>query len=172
MDEIWKDCYGWENFYEVSSHGRVKSKKRPVTTRFGIAMRGGIILSSFVSKTGYVSVNLTGNNIRKQELVHRLVLFAFCGIPQDGFQACHKNGVRTDNNLINLRWGSILSNHKDKYEHGTAPIGSKNPHSRLNEDQAKIVKYSGRPLKELAKEYDVSFGCVDKIRYGQTWKHI
>jgi hypothetical protein len=42
----------------------------------------------------------------------------------------------------------------------------------LTEEQAQIVKYSGRPLKKLASEFGVSFGCVDKIRYGQSWRHL
>ena len=50
--------------------------------------------------------------------------------------------------------------------------GAKNPRSRLTEEQARVVKYSGRPLKELAAEFGVSFGCVDKSRYGQTWRHL
>jgi hypothetical protein len=172
MEEVWKDCPGWESFYEVSSQGQVRSKKRPVPTKFGITTRGGKLLKRLSHSTGYLCVNLTGGGVRKQELIHRLVLNAFCGIAPDKYQACHNNGIRSDCRLENLRWDSVVANHADKHKHGTAQIGSNNSYARLNEEQARIAKYSGRPLKELASEFGVSFGCVDKIRYGQTWKHI
>lgn len=172
MEEVWRDCPGWGGFYEVSSHGRVRSKRRPVQTPLGVSTRGGRLLRQIAHSTGYLCVNLTGGGVRKQELIHRLVLLAFRGQPPDGHQACHKNGIRSDCRLSNLRWDTVSGNHADKQKHGTAQVGVKNPYSRLTEEQARIVKYSGRPLKELASEFGVSFGCVDKIRYGQTWRHL
>ena len=172
MEEVWMDCPGWDSFYEVSSHGQVRSKKRPVQTPLGISSRGGRVLKQIAHSTGYLCVNLTGGGIRRQELVHRLVLLAFQGPCPIGHQACHGDGVRSNCRLSNLRWDTIAGNHADKKKHGTAQIGSKNPHSRLTEEQAQIVKYSGRPLKKLASEFGVSFGCVDKIRYGQSWRHL
>lgn len=172
MNEIWRDCPNWEKFYEISSFGNVKSKKRFVKTNFGISVRGGKILKQITHSTGYLCVNLTGNGIRKQELIHRLVLFAFHGEVPNGYQACHKNGIRSDCHIDNLRWDTVVNNHADKHRHGTAQIGSKNPYAKLKENQAKIIKYSNKPLKELAKEFNVSFGCVEKIRYRQSWKHL
>ena len=172
MEEVWKDCPGWGGFYEVSSHGRVRSKNRTVQTPLGASTRGGRVLKQVAHSAGYLCVNLTGGGVRRQELTHRLVLLAFRGPCPDGHQACHEDGVRSNACLSNLRWDTVAGNHADKNKHGTAQIGSKNPYSRLTEKQAQVVKYSGRPLKELAAEFGVSFSCVDKIRYGQTWKHL
>lgn len=172
MEEVWKSCVGWEDFYEISCFGNVRSKKRPVPTRLGISTRGGITLKKLVASNGYQCVNLTGGGKRKQEHVHTLVLNAFVGSRPDGHQCCHNDGNRQNNVLSNLRWDSIKNNHADKIKHGTHQSGSKNPTSKLTEEQAKYVKYSKKPLKEIAKELGVSFGCVDKIRYGQTWKHV
>jgi hypothetical protein len=172
MEEVWINCPGWDNFYEVSSHSRVRSKKRPVQTPLGVSNRGGRVLKQIAHSTGYLCVNLTGGGERRQELIHRLVLLAFKGACPDGYQACHNNGIRSDCQLSNLRWDTVAGNHADKSKHGTAQVGAKNPHSRLTEEQAQVVKYSGKPLKKLALEFGVSFGCVDKIRYGQSWRHL
>lgn len=168
----WLPCPGWESFYEVSKSGDVRSKIRPVKTSLGISQRGGVVLKKIRHSTGYWCVNLTGGGKRRQELVHRLVLLAFVGPPPDGHQACHKNGDRGDSQLENLRWDTVAANHADKHAHGTALVGSRNPRSRLTEEQARVIKYSKRPLKELAAEFGVSFGCVDKVRYGSAWKHL
>ena len=172
MKEVWKDCVGWESFYEISSLGNVRSKKRPVPTTLGITTRGGINLKKLIARTGYECVNLTGGGKRKQEHVHTLVLCAFVGPRPEGHQCCHNDGNRTNNMLSNLRWDSIKNNHADKKKHGTHQIGSKNPTARLTEDQARYAKYTKKTVKETAKDLGVSFGCIDKIRYGQTWKHI
>jgi hypothetical protein len=172
MEEVWVDCFGWNEFYEVSSLGRVRSKKRPVKTPLGSSSRGGKILKPVAHSNGYSCVNLTGGKTRKQELIHRLVLLSFVGPAPSGYQACHNNGIRSDCQLSNLRWDSISRNHADKHKHGTAQIGSKHGFSKLVESQAWEAKYGKRPLKELAAEFGVSVGCVNKIRYGQGWRHI
>ena len=101
--EIWKSCVGYESFYEVSNFGNVRSLKRPVKTSLGIALKGGINLKKIIASTGYEVVNLTtGAKKRKQEHVHRLVLRAFCGDPPPKMEACHSDGVRTNNVLTNL----------------------------------------------------------------------
>lgn len=108
MEEMWKDCYGWESFYEVSNLGNIRSKKRPVPTQFGITTRGGVSIKKIVAKNGYECVNLTGGGKRRQELVHRLVLLSFIGEPEKGHQTCHNDGVRHNNKLQNLRWDSAV----------------------------------------------------------------
>ena len=167
MDEIWKDCADWEDLYQVSNLGNVRSKPRTFRRNLG-----GKHITTIQANNGYMCVNLTGNGKRKQELVHRLILKTFLGHPIDGHHACHNNGIRSDNRLKNLRWDTIKNNHADKLIHGTSQNGENNGFAKLNEEQARIVKYSKTPLKELAKKYNVSFGCVEKIRYRQSWKHI
>src|SRR5690606_17793610 len=52
-------------------------------------------------------------------LVHRLVLKAFDGPPPRGHEALHANGVRDDNRLENLSWGTHSENQLDQVDHGT-----------------------------------------------------
>lgn len=170
----WVPAFGWEGLYEVSTNGQVRSVARPSDGKFGD--RGpyeGKVLSPIKSRrTSYLVVNLTGGGRRKQVLLHRLVLESFVGPCPDGKEACHNNGNRHDASLANLRWDSRKNNHADKINHGTHPAGAKNPFARLTDAQAAYVKRSRDPLKTLAERFGVSVGCVSKIRYGQTWKHL
>ena len=171
--EQWKDCFGWENFYQVSDLGNVRSKKRPVKTCLGIAIKGGKVLKKIVATTGYEVVNFTSSNQgRKQELVHRLVLLSFVGLCANGKQACHANGVRHDNRLKNLRWGTVKENHFDQKIHGTKPLGEKSANAKLTERQVSEIKKSLLTHRVLADKYQVGKTTIARIKNGLTWAHI
>lgn len=42
--------------------------------------------------------------------IHQIVLEAFCGPCPDGMEVLHGNGIRTDNRLSNLRYGTRSEN--------------------------------------------------------------
>lgn len=111
--EKWKPIPGFENWYEVSNLGRVKSLR----TSNGQPAR---ILRQNVKHLGYRSVCLyRGNSHQNRRMVHRLVLSAFVGECPDGYVACHRNGDASDNRLQNLYWGSVSENQLDAVRHGT-----------------------------------------------------
>src|SRR5262249_16947286 len=62
---------------------------------------------------GYPSVQLYGSGRHWQVNVPVLVLVVFIGPRPEGMEVCHENGIRTDNRLANLRWGTRKSNHLD-----------------------------------------------------------
>nr|WP_255481829.1 HNH endonuclease [Amycolatopsis sp. SID8362] len=51
-------------------------------------------------------------------LVHRAVLAAFIGPCPSGWHGCHRNQVKTDNRLENLRWDSPKGNAADTIHSG------------------------------------------------------
>ncbi len=67
--EVWKDVAGFEQAYQVSNLGRVKSKIRKgvIKERF---------LKPFLNNQGYELVDLW-DNTHKKKLVHRLVAEVF-----------------------------------------------------------------------------------------------
>ena len=166
------DIVGLEDYYQVSDLGSIKSKVRTGVTNYGKRTYGGGLVKPFISAVGYPAVNLTYKGYRKQIHVHRLVLETFVGKAPDGMEGCHNNGIKTDCSLVNLRWDTKKNNHADKKLHGTWQAGEKNSNSKLTENQVLVIKYSKKQLKELAKKYKVSVGCIEKIRYGCSWKHI
>ena len=56
MDEIWKDIEGYENDYQVSNLGRVKSLPKKCWNGKGYWFRDGRILIPIKSKKGYLNV--------------------------------------------------------------------------------------------------------------------
>lgn len=170
--ERWIDVVGWEAHYEVSDLGRVRSKPRTGTTTFGERTYGGKLLRSFASSRGYLSVNLKRIGSRKQVAVHTIVLCAFVGPRQSGMQACHGNGDRLDARLRNLRWDTVSNNHKDKWLHGTEGAGVKNPNAKLTDEVVQLIRGSDESIDSMAESLGVSRGCIEKVKYRQTWGHI
>lgn len=94
MTEIWKDITGYEGLYQVSNLGRVKSFQRRVPFIMSLNLR---------KRDGYVTVNLKNGRYRTHK-IHQLVCLAFIGECPEGHEPDHKNGVRHDNRLRNLRY--------------------------------------------------------------------
>jgi len=129
------------------------------------------------SSRGYMVVTLSDKNGKqKQFLVHRIILSTFIGQPKDGQQCCHKNGDKTDNRLHNLRWDTPKKNNADKIDHGTDPIGERNPKSKLTGDCIRSIRneYSegNITLKELGKRHNVATPAIWKLIHRKTWNHI
>lgn len=114
--EEWKPIPGWR--YDASSLGRVR-------TQMWIDDDGILHLSTILAQTldtrpgkGYRYVTLHDGPRRRKAWVHALVLEAHVGArPSRLHQACHWNGVRTDNRLCNLRWGTRAEQEEDKRRH-------------------------------------------------------
>jgi hypothetical protein len=101
---MWRDVVGYEDFYEVSSIGEVKSKTRIYPGRGGyLCTRKPRIMTQGVTTKGYFAVTLTLNGVERRIEVHRLVAEAFLGKP-DGMQVNHKDGIKKNNKVENLEW--------------------------------------------------------------------
>ncbi|GAG26569.1 unnamed protein product, partial [marine sediment metagenome] len=113
IDEIWKNVIGYEGLYQVSNYGRVKS----FHLYKGTSKR---ILIPRKMKAGHFQVNLCKNQVKKNYLIHRLVMRAFMGLCPDGMECCHNDGDPTNNCVFNLRYDTHKSNHNDMKIHGTS----------------------------------------------------
>jgi hypothetical protein len=153
--------------------GRVKSlcQTRPRILRPGMVSKG------YERGLGYLSVCLYADSCdrsAKMNSVHRLVLESFIGLPPDGMEASHINGVKTDNRLENLEWATFSDNNMKKHEHGTIMNGSKVPNAKLREGDIKAIIEmisSGVSDSEIGKLYGVHRHTVNDIRNNKTWRH-
>ncbi len=128
MTEEWRPVPGWEECYEISSRGRVRSIPRFVQGRWGpLWVPGGILKpQGWGRRREYLAVGLRRGGAKiKKMAIHQLVLIAFVGPRPPGYVACHNNGIHTDNRLENLRWDTESSNVIDSVKHGTHPESRK-----------------------------------------------
>ena len=107
MEEIWKDIKGYENMYQISNIGQVKSLEHYVQqkNRWGQTIsriQKSRLMKIHINKNGYFRVVLHKNGIEKNYSVHRMVYEAFVGEIPDGMQVNHINEIKTDNRLENL----------------------------------------------------------------------
>jgi hypothetical protein len=167
--EEWRPTLGYEGLYSVSSLGRVRSEPRTVVDCKGRpARRKGTVLKPSVSR-GYHLVQLCRDGTIVCRGIHVLVLEAFIGPRPDGHQACHRDGVRSNNALANLRWDTQAGNFADMVDHGTRRRGSRHHLSKLTADQVRAIRADGRTLKAIAADYGITFTNVHHIKTRASW---
>ena len=101
--EIYKDIEGYENLYQISNLGNVKSFQTGKEK----------ILKPNKTKKGYLRIELWKQGKYKKYLVHRLVAQAFIPNPNLYPVVRHINDNPDDNRAENLRWGTQYDNVHD-----------------------------------------------------------
>lgn len=96
MEEIWKTVKGYNGYYQVSNTGKVRNPNKVLTPNVGV-------------KNGYVYVTLR----KDKRLLHRIVAETFIPNPFNKPEVDHINGIRTDNNVCNLRWVTRTENNNN-----------------------------------------------------------
>lgn len=112
MTERWLPVPGWEGFYEVSDHGRVRGLDRVLARKNGtVHTEKGRIRKQAKLKRGYRNVSLSrpGQPMRTA-LVHQLVLLAFVGPAPEGMESLHADDDPSNNHLSNLSYGTHTDN--------------------------------------------------------------
>ncbi len=119
--ESWLPVVGYEGFYEVSNHGRVRSVTREVPYgRYGRTVYKGRNIKLTRLANGYLSVKLSLRGCTRTTYVHELVLRAFVGPRPDTVnrgEIRHLDGIKTNNALSNLKYGDIFENAADRKRH-------------------------------------------------------
>lgn len=169
-EEIWKPVVGYEGAYEVSNLGRVCSLDRrvPWRTRWGTTVTRfcpGTDLRLALSSTGYLTVNF---GVGGTKAVHKLVLEAFEGGVPKGQEVLHRDGVKTNNVLSNLRYGTKSENGIDVFHHGGRLLNA--IHIAYLRERQREGFYHGE-RKDLAERWGVSRSTIQDVIHGRTYKH-
>ncbi len=125
MDERWLPVVGFEESYEVSDHGNVRSFDRIRRNRFGTALRRSSPLRPQELQGGHLRVRLYQDGKQSSRLVHVLVLEAFVGPRPEGLQGLHWDDDPNNNHIDNLRWGTRSDNSLDRVRNGKDHNASK-----------------------------------------------
>lgn len=109
--EEWKWVPDYENLYQISNLGRIRS-----------LLTNKILKPSF-DRYGYARFSATKSGKQKTLRIHRIVMIAFN--PKDGnWQVNHIDGDKTNNKLSNLEWCNDSENKKHAYSLGLMRPGN------------------------------------------------
>lgn len=111
---MWKPVKGYEGLYEVSDNGNVRGLAK-ITGKRQIPIH---IMTSRISKFGYVMVSLCKNSKIFNASVHRLVAEAFIPNPDNLPCVNHIDGNKRNNTIQNLEWCSYSENNLHAYKTG------------------------------------------------------
>lgn len=123
--EEWKPITGYENIYEVSNSGKIKSVKgkRTHSKRLGVRYWEEREMKLKTDKGGYKRVSLWKDKRPKDFLVHRLVAIEFCEKTEGKNLINHIDGNPSNNHYTNLEW----CNHYDNLMHAYLNKMNKSP---------------------------------------------
>ena len=119
--ETWRTIPGYLPVYEVSDHGRVRSRdhKRNAKNGSQATQKGRVLSPSTNRKTGYPFVSIRDDaGVQKTRNVHSLVAAAFLGPCPDGMEILHRDGQPGNPDLANLHYGTAAENAADQVRHG------------------------------------------------------
>ena len=157
-EEVWKPVVGWEDRYEVSNLGRVRSKTIEIPARNGfIYKKRGKILSACANSQGRLTVNLMRNRKGKTYKVHVLVICAHVGPKPDDcpifgpYECSHIDGDKLNNAASNLKWVTHHENEQHKKLHGT------NNYHLVFDERGKFKEIAG--LRIFTSERILDAGC-------------
>lgn len=163
--EKWLPVNGYEDRYEVSDCGRVRSAKYKK------------VLALHPNNKGYLCVGLCRNYTRKLATVHRLVAIAFLREPKAWEQVDHIDGDKRNNHVENLEWVSAAVNRRRAMASGmhVNPVGTQNGRCRSTEEQVRIavaLVSGGLSKAAAARRVGQAEGWISAIYKGKTWKHL
>jgi len=171
---MWKPIRGYEGLYEVSDEGRVKSLPKSFNDLKLKRVRTypERLLKPSVLKYGHLRVSLYKEGVKKEFLVHRLVMMNFISECPEGMECLHIDGNPSNNNLTNLRWGTSKENSEDCITHKTIARGKRLPQTKLTEDQVKVIREDSRSSNIIAEEYNLTGSYVRSLKRRETWSWL
>lgn len=160
MIEVWKDIPEYENLYQVSNLGRVRSLDRTVYNNGGEELRKGTILKG--GKTGrnskYHYVGLSKDGKVTNKYIHRLVAEAFIPNPENKPTVDHLNRDTNNNTLVNLRWAT--------YDLQVTNRNNKNIQNRKGIN----IEYNGEVISFNSQTECANYFNITKNRVNELFK--
>lgn len=181
--EFWLPVKGYDGWYEVSDHGRVRSLSRMLLRKNGAPHgKKGRILPGHLCDHSYVVVALRKCGKQRAHYVHRLVAEAFIANPEKKPQVNHRNGERAENAISNLEWATGSENILHSYavlRHPRLTLrGETNGNSRITENDVRAIRLEYQPgssirgQRQLATKYGVSQRLILNILHRRAWRHV
>lgn len=172
-EEEWKPIIGYEEFYEISSFGRIKildyKRRHSRNPNCFHIIKSKIKLLHLNKLLGYIYVTLKNSSDKTNSYsVHRLVAKHFVENPLNKREVNHINTIKTDNFYLNLEWNTPLENTHNVFKNG-------HPAKRVKlkiEDVPKIkelYKTGNLSYREIGEIYGVKSKAIMRLIQGKTW---
>lgn len=171
MKEEWKNIE-IDNFYKylISNLGRIISLEKTVEYSDGRKRHyPKIIMKPRLDTKGYYQICLFGNKIKKEFRIHQLVAKTFIPNPDNKKCVNHKNGIRTDNNILNLEWVTHSENTLDGIKRGTIFNPGKKINMKQVEEIRELYKNSNLTQKQIGKKYNLKQSQIHRIVKNKNW---
>jgi hypothetical protein len=164
-NEIWLDIPGYEQLYQVSNCGRVRSLPRKIKTTRGFSNFKGKLLKPGIHSAGYLVVNLSVANKITQAYVHRLVALVFFGYSE--LEVNHKDLNTSNNHIGNLEYVTRKENgHHARVNHVKT---GRTKLTKRDRDEIRIERAKGASVTKLAIKYRVLPPAIYELLNKQTW---
>lgn len=124
---------------------------------------------------GYKQAAFYKDKKERKIYVHKLVLETYVSKKPGNLECCHKDGNKLNNCVSNLRWGTPLSNTRDRYAHNTIPFGEKHPRRVLTEEKVlKIhdLKSKGLNSQQISELMNIKERTIATVIRGGNWKWL
>lgn len=162
----WKKITGFEDCYEISNNGELRSLERDVRHyKGGVRRCKSSIKKIRADKDGYMRCNLKKDGKRYDFRIHRLVADAFLENEKHLPIVNHKNGIKSDNRVDNLEWCSFQNN-------TIHAVKNRLIKTKLTDKEAMEVFNSNSTHREIAKKYGVNPSIVWRIKNKKAYKHL
>lgn len=165
MIERWLPVVGYEEIYSISNMGNVFS------------IRNNIILKPMKDHKKYLVVDLRNKGHRKTRKIAHLVIEAFLGKRPKGYEVNHKDGVKSNNRIINLEYVTPIENIRHSYRiglHIKDRSGENHSMSKLTWKEVNFIRKEYVPRKitqiYLVSKYNISQQTICYILQGKLWK--
>lgn len=172
---VWKPIKGYEDSYEVSTCGKVRSIDRIIDMGVkGNRFQKGVILKPSTNRCGYMYVCIKG----KSKKIHRLVAENFLDNPLNKREVNHIDGNKSNNNVCNLEWCTRSENVKHSFNIGLrkSNAGNNNPNKKLSVNNVleirELYRNKEKTQVELSKMFGVGQNTISEIVRYESWKDV
>lgn len=123
-----------------------------------------------VKKNGYVEVYVA----KSRKLAHRLIWEAANGAIPTGLQINHKNGVKTDNRLVNLEAITPSANIRHARDMGLLrpARGESRKYAKLSDEAVIEIRASAELQRVLAERHGVHQSIISLVKSRKRWAHV
>lgn len=119
---------------------------------------------------GYLQVSIHRKSVR----LNRLIAQNFIPNPNRYRECQHRDGIKKNNRVENLKWGQPKENALDRHNHGRTSRGSHRPQSKLTEDSVREIRTlrKNMTLNCIAEKFGVSKKLILLVCQGKIWRHV